>query len=379
MKNLLLILESRASYGYSKNLINLIKKNNYNINYKTFVTGTHLSNELGSSIDDLKKDKIKINYKLNFNKNNIVNGISHITKYTKKILDKNNFDLVLIFGDRIELLGIALAATYSNIAIGHVQAGDRSGHFDDLTRMTLAKLCHLHFPATKLAAKRLIKLGEQKFRIYKIGAPQLDEINYSSLKKIKEINFKNKIINLKEKYIILLQHSVFKDKDSYNHLFELSLKACLSFNLKIYVIYPNYDPGYKFIIKLIKKYKLKYKNKLFVIKHLMRKDFLALMTHSQSLVGNSSAGILESPSLKTPVVNIGDRQSYREQNENIFNANYNIKDIKQKINLSLKYKKKILNKRITNIHGDGKSSQRLLKIINKINLSKKLLNKDTTY
>ena len=89
----------------------------------------------------------------------------------------------------------------------------------------------------------------------------------------------------------------------------------------------------------------------------MRKDFLALMTHSQSLVGNSSAGILESPSLKTPVVNIGDRQSYREQNENIFNADYNIKDIKQKINLSLKYKKKILNKRITNIHGDGKSSQ----------------------
>ena len=121
MKNLLLILESRASYGYSKNLINLIKKNNYNINYKTLVTGTHLSNELGSSIDDLKKDKIKINYKLNFNKNNIVNGISNITKYTKKILDKNNFDLVLIFGDRLSS-GVAVA-TYSNIPIGHVQAG----------------------------------------------------------------------------------------------------------------------------------------------------------------------------------------------------------------------------------------------------------------
>ena len=379
MKNFLLVLESRASYGYSKNLINLIKKNKYKIKYKTLVTGTHLSKELGSSIEDLKKDKIKIDYRLNFNKSNIVNGIANITNFTKKILDKKKFDLVIIFGDRIELLGVAIAATYSNQAIGHVQAGDRSGHFDDLTRMTLAKLCHLHFPATKLAAKRLVKLGEQRFRIYKIGAPQLDEINYAYLKKLKEIKYKNFRINLNEKYIILLQHPVFKDKDIYNYYFEMSLKACLSFKLKIYIIYPNYDPGYEFIIKLIKKYKLNNKNKIIVLKHLIRKDFLALMTHSQSLVGNSSSGILESPSLKTPVVNIGDRQNFREQNKNIFNASYNIQDIKNKISLSIKHNKSIKLKRITNIHGDGKSSERLLKIINTLSIDNKLLNKDTTF
>ena len=243
--------------------------------------------------------------------------------------------------------------------------------------MTLAKLCHIHFPATEKAKKRLMKLGEDKFRIFKVGAPQLDKINYTKIKNLKNIKYNNNTIFLNEKYLLVIQHTVFKDKENYKKYFENTIKACLSFNYKIYLIYPNYDPGYKQIIKVIRKYQKKYSDKLIVFKHLHREHFLSLAANSLCMIGNSSSGILESPSLKIPSVNIGDRQEFREQNKNIFNSNYEVKNIIKNIKIALKNQNKYL--KIKNIHGDGKSSERIYKVINKIKINKKLVNKNTIY
>ena len=110
-----------------------------------------------------------------------------------KILNKFKPKIFLIFGDRVELIAIAISTSYTNnVALAHVQAGDRSGHIDDMTRMSLAKLSHIHFPATELAFKRLVKLGEDKKRIFLVGAPQLDDINLKNLLKIKSISIKKK-------------------------------------------------------------------------------------------------------------------------------------------------------------------------------------------
>ena len=375
MRKILLILESRASYGYSKNLLQILDKNN-NIKCRTLVTGTHLSKELGSSVKEILKDKIKIDYKLNFEKKDLALGIGKIIINFQKILKKFDPDIVVIFGDRVELIGIAIACSYSNKVVAHVQAGDRSGHIDDMTRMALAKLSHIHFPATKLAANRLIKLGEQKKRIYLVGAPQLDDIDYKKIKKKEEIYIDKKKINLKNRYLVVLQHSVFRDSYNYYNLFKKTLDACVKTKMQVYIIYPNYDPGYKSIIKLIKKYNKKNK-KFTIFKNLNRDKYLTLVSHAQALIGNSSSGILEAPSLKVGVVNIGDRQNYREQNNNIFNANYNSKEIYNKIILAIKNKPKFLN--IKNIHGDGKSSERISIILKKIRIDKILLHKNTTY
>jgi UDP-hydrolysing UDP-N-acetyl-D-glucosamine 2-epimerase len=372
MKKVLFVLESRASFGYSKNLINIFKKKNYI--YKNFVTGTHLSKELGSSVNDIINEKINLDFILKFNHNNLAAGISNIIKKTNFIIKKFNPDFVIVFGDRIELLGIAISCVFNDKIICHVQAGDKSGHIDDLTRMTLAKLCHIHFPATELAKKRLIKLGEEKFRIKRVGAPQLDDINLREIKKDYFLYYRNQKINLlNETYFVILQHSVFKDKLNYGKFFERTIKACLHFKYKIYLIYPNYDPGYKCIINVLKKYK----DKIRVFRHLNRKDFLKLIYYSKSFIGNSSAGILETPSLNVPTVNIGDRQDQREQNKNIFNCGYSVKNIKKKIKESILYSKN--KKKIINIHGNGKSSIRIFNFINKISNKKKFLDKKTTY
>ena len=166
MKKVLLIFESRASYGYSKNLYNLLKMDK-NFKIKTLVTGTHLSKELGSSVSNFSKDKIKIDYKINFENKNFAYGIGKLTIEFSKILKNYKPNIVIIFGDRVELMSFAIGCSYNqNILLAHIQAGDRSGHIDDMTRMALAKMAHLHFPATKIAYDRLIKLGEERKRIF---------------------------------------------------------------------------------------------------------------------------------------------------------------------------------------------------------------------
>ena len=153
MKKILLVLESRASYGYSKNLIQILEKDK-KFKIKTVVTGTHLSKELGYSVKNLETDNIKIDYKLHFDNKNLVNGIGNLIVSSNKVINNFKPNIVLIFGDRVELIPFAIACSYRNdVLLAHVQAGDRSGHIDDMTRMALAKLSHIHFPATKIAKK----------------------------------------------------------------------------------------------------------------------------------------------------------------------------------------------------------------------------------
>lgn len=376
MRKVLLIFESRASYGYSKNLYNLLKKDK-NFEIKTLVTGTHLSKELGSSIKNFNKDKIKIDFKINFENKNFAYGVGKLIIKFCKILKNYKPNIVIIFGDRVELMSFAIGCSYSqNIVLAHIQAGDRSGHIDDMTRMALAKMAHIHFPATKKAYNRLIKLGEEKKRIFLVGAPQLDDIKYKKLITNKCFFVNKKKINVNEKYLVVLQHSVFKDQDIYKKRFLETLKACQKFNYKKYIIYPNYDPGYKAIIKSLTKIKYQKKN-IIIFKNLNRSDFLKLVVNSSALVGNSSAGILESASLKIGVVNIGDRQNLRERNKNVFDADYNHKDIYKKIKKAISIKDKIKN--IKNIHGDGKSSQRIYSVLKKIKIDNMILTKNTTY
>ena len=365
MKKILLIFESRASYGYSKNLYKLLVKDKH-FSVKTLITGTHLSKELGSSFKNLKNDKIKINYKIRFKNKNFAYGIGKLIIDFNKILRNYKPDIVIIFGDRAELMSFAIICGYNNnIALAHVQAGDRSGHIDDMTRMTLAKISHIHFPATKKAYERLIKMGEEK-KIFLVGAPQLDDINYKELIKKDSFYIQNNKIEINKGYLVILQHPVFKDQKKYEKIFLRTIKACQKFKLKKYIIYPNYDPGYKSIIKIIKK--IQFKNKDFLIfKNLNRKDFLKLVSNSSALIGNSSAGVLESASLKIGVVNIGDIQNFREKGRNLFDAKYDENDIEKKIKKAIQIKRKI--SKIKNLHGDGKSSKRIYNILKKLNIN----------
>lgn len=381
MRKILIYLESRASYSYARPLINILKKKKNSFVFKTLITGMHLEREFGHTFKEVRKDDIKIDYKIKFpNKKNWPYSIGKILIKCSLILEKFKPDLVIIFGDRVELVPISIASSYNGTPVAHVQAGDKSGHIDDMTRMMLSKIAHIHLPSTKVSAKRLQKLGEQNFRIFNVGAPQLDDIDYKKLIKNRFVTLEGKIFDLKkEKFIVLIQHPVFADRNNYKKIFNKTLKACLKFNYKTIVIYPNYDPGYREIISIIKKNKTK-NNKLIVLKNLERQTFLKLLSNAKCLVGNSSCGILEAPSLKVGVVNIGDRQDGREKNLNIVDCGHSTEEIVKKIKfvtLNKNFKKKL--KFIKNFYGEGNSGKKIFKIISRIKLNKTLINKKTNY
>ena len=193
-RTICIIASSRATYGYKRNIIRILQKDK-SINLKVIVTGMHLSKNHGYSVKDLYADKVKIFKKININikKDSKVNHIKSLSLEILKLSDlyhKIKPSIVLVTGDRAEMFAAAFAAVYMGIPVAHIQAGDLSGHIDGSARHAITKISHLHFASCKDSAQRVKKLGEQKFRIFNTGAPQIDD--FYSKEKFNEKKFLKK-------------------------------------------------------------------------------------------------------------------------------------------------------------------------------------------
>lgn len=381
-RTICVIASSRATYGYKRNILLNLQKDK-SINLKVIVTGMHLSKKHGYSINDLKKDKIKIykKLKIDFSKDkdeNFVSSLGFEIAQLSKVFNKIKPDILLVTGDRAEMFAATVSAVYMGIPVAHIQAGDLSGHIDGSARHAITKLSHIHFASCFDSANRVKKLGEQTFRIFNTGAPQLDDFkNYS--KEIKAMTLKSIHPNLKKDFFIIMQHPVLYDKINSGSQIEETLKASIKFKNQKIVIYPNIDSGNDKIIQIINKYCKKDRG-FILFKNLDRKKFIFLLSKAKILLGNSSCGILESSWFKLPTINIGDRQRGRLQSKNIFNCDYSAKNIEKKINLIFKNKNYINKiKSSKNLYGDGKSSLKIIKILKKIKINKKLLDKINTF
>lgn len=285
-------------------------------------------------------------------------------------------DIILLFGDRIETLALCIAASYMNVPIAHVQAGDKSGHIDDRARYAIAKFAHLHFASCQDSADRVIKLGEQPFRVYNTGAPQLDDLNREFLLS----SFSDSLpssFDCNKSYILLLFHPVMNDLDDVYLQTQIILRSCLNQNHQLVWIYPNNDLGFENIVSLIDNQSSN--SNVFAFKNVDRDLYMALLSNAFCLVGNSSSGILEAPSFKTPVINIGSRQRGRLQASNIINAEPSSESIDRAfkfLNDSV-YKSKLLL--CTNPYGDGHSSDRICTILRDVPIDSRLMDKITTY
>ena len=359
IKHILFFFDSRATFSYSNNLFQKMKKIK-KIKCSSLVSGNYLDKKMGVGLNVFKKNKIKITKKAKFLSSNSKRdswarnlGLA-ITEYSKEI-NKINPDLIIITGDRIETLAACLTATYLNIPIAHIQAGDKSGHVDDIARAAIAKMANLHFASCLDSVKRLVKWGENKNRIFNVGAPQLDDINL-------------KIKNL----IIIIFHPVLNEVKNFKKNIINLYSALSKFRLNYYWIYPNNDYGYKLLIKFLKKKKTKIK----ILKNLDRDEFLDLLSETKAMIGNSSSGIIEAPSFKFPVINIGTRQNMRPQALNIVNCDYKCDSITNKIKFIFQNKKFQADlKRTKNLYYKTNSSMRILSVLKKLKKNDKILKK----
>jgi bifunctional UDP-N-acetylglucosamine 2-epimerase / N-acetylmannosamine kinase len=369
-KKICFVIVNRANYGRIKNLLLKIKKKK-EFQLQIILISSPLLKKYGKLENVIKKDGLKIDRKLYTH----VEGenLSTMTKSTALALLElssafNDLgpDIVFTTGDRYETLATAIASSYMNIFLCHLQGGELTGSIDDNVRHAVTKLSHLHLASTFESRKRIIKMGENPKRVFNVGCPSIDLIKSINFKK--KINFKNNGIGYKtdltKPYYMVLLHPVTTSANN-NVLINNVFESIKNLNEQVIWIWPNNDAGATIITKRIRSFREKYNNlKINFFINFEAEDYLKLLSKTKCLIGNSSSGIREASYLCVPAVNIGDRQNLRERGDNIIDCEINSLKITKAIHKATKKKKFIKN----NIYGEGNSIDKILQILKDIKL-----------
>ena len=346
MKKILFISSSRADYGLLKNVIIETQK----LNRETYllVTGSHLSREFGKTFSEIKKDKIKniIKKKIldkNFKDSNVSNYLIKSIKITRDVIKKVKPDVLVILGDRYEILGSAIASMISRIPIAHIHGGELTlGALDDSIRHSITKFSHLHFPIHDQYKKRIIQLGENPKSIFNFGGLGAHLISKTKFLKKEDLE-KILKIKLNQKIILATFHPVTLEKYQSGNQIKNLIKFLNSLNNYIIIFTsPNFDNETQVIKKELIKF-LKKKKNIYYFDSLGSQTYISLMKIAYLVIGNSSSGVLETPSFGTKTINIGNRQHGRIISPNIINCDYDFNSIKKAFNKAIKRSKKVPN------------------------------------
>lgn len=381
MKKIAVITGTRAEYGIFKSVLREIEKNP-ELNLSLIVIGMHLSTEFGYTLKEIEEDGFKIDAKIDVlhSEDTGVAMSKSIGRYmtrTARALEKIKPDILLILGDRSEMLVGAVLATYMGIPIAHIHGGDISGNVDEPVRHAITKLAHIHFAATKESADRIIKMGEEPWRVHVVGAPGLDLILNEKIPEPKEIARKY-ALDLSKPILLVVQHSVIAEADDASDQIRETLKAIAELGYQTIIIYPNADAGGRRMIEVIKEYEKCPFIKTF--RSIAHENYLGLMKLASVMIGNSSSGIIEAPSFGLSAINIGPRQKGRQRAENVVDVDYDKEEIKTAIQKALydeKFKEKVKN--VKNFYGDRKAGIKIASVLSGIKIDKKLLEKRMTY
>ena len=393
-KKVLVFTGNRAEYGLQYSIIDAIKKHRM-LDYKLIVSGAHLEKKFGNTVNQIKRDGFKITslIKLNsFNINNKVYTPIIISDAIKKIaltLKRIKPDIVLVNADRFETFAATIASSQMHIPTYHVEGGDITygGTLDDNVRHAISKLSNIHFVTNEYSKKNLIKMGEEKWRIFNTGLASNDLININKLAKISELeNFFK--INFDKKIILFAYHPVYLNKVQFNKdykvVFRVIEKLLFMKKYNFIATYPNNDFGSEKIIKELVYLSKKYKKNFKLFKSLGNYYFHSLLSMGKKkrliLMGNSSSGIKESVAFKCPTLNIGSRQDGRLKPNNIIDVNHSFDKILYNIDKLFNDKKFFKKCKLTkNPYFKKNTGKKIANIISKIKINKKLIVKKQNF
>lgn len=356
---------ARSEWGYIRPILELCKKKK--IAYQLVVSNTHLLDSFGNSKNEILNDGFKIHDEIymtldGYNEVTMSKSMAVFGMSFSDVLHKSKPDWLILAGDRGETFMASVMAAYMNIPIAHIQAGELSGNIDGQARHAIGKFSHLHFAANKDAEKRLIKLGEEKFRVHNVGAPQLDDMfNLKYLNLSKKKLLEKHFTIFKDKYILCVFHPVVEEFDSIKKNFKI-FHETLKKNVKKRVwISPNSDAGSSIIKEEFDK--IRDVSDIY-FENLPRFEYLNLLKNCEFIIGNSSSGIIESATFNKACINIGRRQNKRLCTSNVIH----VKQITEKNILNAIKKvgtKNFINnlKKVKNPYGDGKASLKIINIL----------------
>jgi len=373
---------TRAEYGILYPVLKAIEQHP-KLQLLLIATGMHLSHEFGYTVQELEKDGFHIDAKVDMLLSNdtlsamsksIGIGIIGLAQTWEQVEP----DVIVVLGDRMEPLAAAISGSYMNIPVAHIHGGDTGkGGLDESARHAITKFAHIHFPATRKSAERIIGMGEDRWRVHTVGSPALDTILNEPLPPPKIIA-KRLGLDLSQRVILVVQHPVTTQVEEAPEQMGRTLQAIVEFQYPTIVIYPNSDAGGRRMIDVIKQYEGYPFIKTF--KSLPRREYLSLMRVANVMVGNSSSGIIDAPSFGLPVVNIGIRQEGRERGKNVIDVAHKESDIARALERALSDKKFLTGvKKCENPYGDGKAGPRIARYLSQIAITPRLLQKRSTY
>lgn len=338
MKTICIALTNRTNYSKLKTVLFELR-NFRDLECRIVLSSTILLDRYGSSYRDLLHDGFEIDKKIDC----VLMNDSHEAMAKTvglSVLEHATYfqwrrpDLLLIVGDRFDMLAPAVAASMMNIPIAHIQGGELSGTIDNVIRDVITRFAALHFVATEQSAQNLSNYGVAPKSIFDYGCPAVEYISQIEVGKNFDQDklgkkFKRDIhIKPGEKYFLVMIHPDTTNRHDVD--MEAVMSAVVKFGVKTFIFYPNVDAHNSEIVASIAKYKNN--DNFYMIRHMPLEGFIHTMAHCSCMIGNSSSGIREAASFGVPVINIGYRQVDRERNANVIDIEDRYETLEEMIN-----------------------------------------------
>ncbi len=388
-KKIIAITGSRSEYDIFFPVLKEME-NDGNFDVSLIVSGSHLSSNFGYTITEIEKDNFRIDEKihslidsdLEIGK---VKGSGILMQGLSEALDRLRPDFAMVVGDREEAIIAGVVCVYLGITLIHLCGGDRTspkeGDVDEPVRHATSKLANLHFTMNEQHKERLLRMGEEPWRVFNSGNPALDrfkEILPAGKEEIIQyFGFDKETVE--KPLVLVVQHVISGEVDDGARQIDQTLKAVTSCDCNCIINYPNSDMGSREMIGIIENYRNLTQVK--ITRHIPRNAFVNLLRNIDLLVGNSSMALLEGGFLNIPAINIGERNSNRMNSGNVIFVDAETPAIK-KMAEKILYDKEFANslKNVRSVYGDGNASMKIVEYLKTLKKSKtELLAKDITY
>ena len=376
MRKVLYVTGTRADYGLMASTLARIVAHPA-LSLQVAVTGMHLSETYGLTVREIEAAGLPIVARIptgvdQRSADAMAHGIGHAVIGLTDTMRRHAPDIVLLLGDRGEMLAGAIAALHGGIPIAHLHGGERSGTVDEPVRHAISKLSHWHFVATEESRERLIHMGEHPERVWVTGAPSLDGIE-AEADLSREATLRALGLNTQERYALVLFHPVVQEaSDACSQTLALRRaleRVVIAGGRQVVWLDPNADAGGGDILKALTG------ASVHRIRHLPRAHYLAALRHADVLAGNSSSGIIEAASFGTPVVNVGSRQNARQRNANTLDCEPQQTAIETALQVQLAHGPYSR----ANVYGEGSAGERIVNLLANRPFAPDILNKVNTY
>jgi UDP-hydrolysing UDP-N-acetyl-D-glucosamine 2-epimerase len=380
-RRICVVVGSRANYGSIKTAMRAMQEHPA-LELQVVVGASALLDRYGSAVSLIEKDGFTPRARVHM----LIEGETPMTMAKStglglvelpNVFDQLQPDFVLTVGDRFETMATTLAAAYMNIPIAHTMGGEVSGTIDESIRHAVTKFAHVHFPASREARERIIRLGERPEDVHMVGCPRVDlvmemlaEPGGSDDERLFDLGVGQRL-DLTKPFVLISQHPVTTEYGEGEKQITATLTAVRDVGLQAIVLWPNADAGSDDIARGIRKWRERQLDTdMHFFKNLPAATYARLMKRTACLVGNSSSGIREGAFIGTPVVNVGSRQDMRERGPNVMDAPHDAATIADAMRRQIAHGPYDSEP----IYGDGKAGKRIADLLatKTVNIQKRI-------